>query len=65
MVYNDDEGHAGLVIELNGSGYLLAVNFGSQGNRLSGPYQSLDEVDYVLGYGRYFSKRSTFNLGLY
>jgi hypothetical protein len=62
-VYNDNEGHAGLVVELKDGEYLLAVNFGNAGNRMSGPYQDLDQVDYALGYRRYFKNRGLFNLG--
>jgi len=64
-VYNDREGHAGLAVELKDGGYLLAVNFGNAGNRMSGPYQNLYQVDYALGYHRYFNKRGPFNLGWY
>lgn len=55
----------GKLPELKDGRYLLVVNYGPNGNRISGPYQNIDQVDEALGYGKYFDKKSPFQLGLY
>jgi hypothetical protein len=65
QVHNDFSGHAGLAIELKDGRYMLVVNYGTRGNRISGPYQNVNQVDEALGYGKYFDKKSSFRLGLY
>jgi len=65
QVHSNFSGHAGLAIELKDGRYMLVVNYGPRGNRISGPYQNLNQVDEALGYGKYFDKKGPFPLGLY
>ncbi|MBM4322626.1 MAG: hypothetical protein FJ115_03615 [Deltaproteobacteria bacterium] len=48
--YHDDHTGSGVILE-NGS-YLLVIDFGPSGNRISGPYNSIDLVDKQLARGR-------------
>ena len=52
--------HIGLGVKLDDGSYLLAVEFDHSGNQMSGPYETLLEVDKAIGYGKRFSERGPF-----
>ena len=52
--------HVGLGIRLDHGSYFLAVHFNQLGNHMSGPYNTVLELDKALGYGRGFHRRGPF-----
>lgn len=64
MAYNPDnlaDGHIGLGLKSEDGKYYLAVDFRRGGNLMSGPYDSIIEIDRTLGYNsrpRYNARES-------
>ena len=52
--------HIGLGIRLEEGSYLLAVNFDSRRNHMSGPHKTILELDQALGYGYSYRQRGPF-----
>jgi hypothetical protein len=50
----DNRGHVGVVIKLEGGRYFLAIDFGRNKNKMTGPYTKISEVDKKLSCGYVF-----------